>query len=179
MNRMKMTLLLLLCLVATASMVQDLSGKWVGFLDQTAAAQKIKGYEDYWKKGLWKEGIPTCYMELELEEDGDSLRGTYHCAVYLKHDFNATFTLVGHLNSKTFRYKTTGILEEKSTVNKGFCHNSAELRYYEKDGFAYLEGTWEGVSDRGTPCADAVVKLQKKNSLQRRRSNRRRTGRSR
>jgi hypothetical protein len=49
---------LILCLFFASnslSFAQDLNGLWTGYLDQSAAASKIKGYKVYWDKGFWKK----------------------------------------------------------------------------------------------------------------------------
>jgi hypothetical protein len=143
---------------------QDISGKWTGFLDQTKAAIGEEGYSDLWKKGLWKEGVPTCYLELDIEQKGTAIEGTNFCTVYLKGDYNASFKLIGKFENNQLKYTTT----EKTAENilegysHGFCFNKVELTYSEADGMAFLEGKWVGWSGRDTKCAPADVKLKKK-----------------
>ena len=49
---------LMLCYTSIAY-AQDLTGVWTGYLDQSEAAAKIKGYKVYWDKGFWKKGKKT------------------------------------------------------------------------------------------------------------------------
>lgn len=145
---------------------QDLSGKWTGFLDQSADAQSNPGYKVYWEKGIWQKGQVTHHLELNLQKSGDQIQGEYLCATYLHRDHYGQFALIGDFKEDTLSYTTTRKIAEKGVekYQTGFCYNSAALKYYVLGDQEYLEGKWEGWDERGGECASAWVKLQRKKS---------------
>ena len=130
---------------------QDINGQWEGYLDQSAAASKMSGYQDYWKKGLWKKGDKThnLKMTFKYNEKKKAYTGEYYINEKVNPAHYARFAIRATISSKNkVRYTTTSkVFETKNTLNVGFCYNSATLNYSEDDQYEYLEGSWRGWND--------------------------------
>ncbi len=157
----------LICLTVPGLEAQDISGKWTGFLDQTADASANPGYDIYWKNGIWKKGEVTHHLELDLKQAGDQIQGEYFCATYLHRDHNGRFRLSGNFTHDTLHYKTPQKIAENGVkkYNAGFCFNKAQLRYYVQGDLEFLEGPWEGWDSQGGACASAWIKLKRKKNV--------------
>lgn len=155
----------ILMLFSLTTFAQDLTGVWKGYLDQSEAASKIKGYKAYWDKGLWKKGEKTHKLELSFEYNAkkDNYTGSYlinetvNKAHYARFDLRATF------KNKQAKYTTTNKdFETQNTLNTSFCYSSATLQYSEDEGYEYLEGAWRGWNDKSKTCAAAHVRVRRK-----------------
>jgi hypothetical protein len=159
---------LILCLFFASnslSFAQDLNGLWTGYLDQSAAASKIKGYKVYWDKGFWKKGEKTHKLQLTFEYDEKKkyflgsylITETVNQAHYARFDLRATF------NNNQAKYTTTHKdFETQNTLNTSFCHSTATLNYSEDEGYEYLEGAWRGWNDQSKTCAAAHIRVRRK-----------------
>lgn len=144
---------------------QDISGTWEGYLDQSAAAKKIAGYKSYWEKGLWKSGSHTHDLKMTFKYDKKKkyYTGEYYITEAVNKSHYARFGVKAFWERQQVRYSTTGkLFEVKNTLNWGFCHNKATLRYHEDDQYEYLEGPWKGWDDQYRACASAHVQLRRR-----------------
>jgi hypothetical protein len=145
---------------------QDIIGdSWEGYLDQSAAASKMDGYKDYWKKGIWKKGKKSHDLKLTFKynEKKKKIIGEYYINEVVKKAHYGRFSLEATVSNKKVRYKTTGkIFETKNQLNLGFCHSSATLTYNEDKYYEYLEGEWRGWNDASRACAGAHVWVRRK-----------------
>lgn len=141
---------------------QDLTGKWVGYLDQSVAADTIKGYEAYWEEGIWKKGEFTHDLNLTLFQEGIIVKGVYHISTKGDTDHFGKFMIDGSFGGTALHYMTILLIEQtKNALGVTFCFNSAELFYSKRDGYEYLEGDWEGWNQQRSPCAPARIMLKK------------------
>ena len=155
---------LMLCYTFNAY-AQDLTGVWTGYLDQSEAAAKIKGYKVYWDKGFWKKGKKTHKLQLSFQYND---KKSYYGGSYLIHEtvneaHYARFDLRATFKNKQAKYTTTlKDFETQNTLNTSFCHSSATLNYSEDEGYEYLEGAWRGWNDQSKTCAAAHIRVRRK-----------------
>lgn len=162
------TLLFILLLAScTALLAQDvdISGRWEGYLDQSAAASKIEGYQIYWEKGVWKKGVKT--HDLRLTFNYDKRKGYYTGEYYIndaiKKAHYGRFAIKATYKNGKVKYETTKrIFEVKNSLNLGFCYSEATLKWYVKGDYEYLEGPWRGWNDKRRACAAAHIRLRRR-----------------
>ena len=140
----------------------DFSGHWEGFIDQSKAASRNDGYDDYWGKGLWKKGEPTAKIWIDLYPDGENnYKGTYKIGFWGDTSINTTYNIQAN-TSNGFLYWRTNLEQEYKSP---FCFNKTKLSYQnpnaEKDSFDVLAGSWDGWSGWGGDCARGVIVIQR------------------
>lgn len=167
---MKCTLLLFLVAILgiRGLMAQDvnITGRWEGYLDQSEAASKMEGYKIYWDEGVWRKGVKTHKLRLTFKaakRNENSHEGEYYINDALNKAHYGRFAIKGTFRNGALHYETTSkIFEVKNRLNFGFCYSKATLKWSEDANYEYLEGTWKGWDEDGTPCADAHVRLRRR-----------------
>lgn len=136
----------------------DLSGKWIGILDQNPEASKRKDYSAYYKDGTFIIGTSTHILELSFEQNGSDINGIYHIKLSTDTTNFGKFKISGNYYNNFLYYKTTSLIE--SFGKTSFCYNESTLEYLVKYGDEYLEGNWKGWY-YGGDCASAWVSVRR------------------
>ena len=164
---MKIITLLTICFLPLLLLGQEvnITGRWEGYLDQSAAASKMPGYKVYWDKGVWKKGVKTHRLRLTFKE---KKRADYHVGEYYINDalnkaHYGRFAIKATYSKGKVHYETTSkIFEVKNSLNLGFCYSEATLKWSEDSQYEYLEGTWRGWNEERRACANAHVWLRRR-----------------
>jgi hypothetical protein len=159
-------LLLTLLLLSTSCFVQaqDMAGTWSGYMDQSTGASKTAGYNIYWEKGIWKEGMPTHQMTITMvyNEELDNYTGEYYICETLQKAHYGRFALVATYKNNKLTYETpTKLFEVKNSLNVGFCFSGATLTRSEDEYYEYLKGTWKGWDKQKRSCASGQAVLRR------------------
>lgn len=148
-----------------ALFAQDISGIWEGYLDQSEAAAKIAGYQNYWTEGLWKKGEKTHNLKLTFEYNNKKkgYQGEYYINNKMRPEHYAKFLIKASVNNNKVTYNTLEkLFETKNSMNTSYCYSTANLQYSEDEKYAYLSGNWKGWNRNSRPCADAVIWVRKR-----------------
>lgn len=151
---MKRLIIVLIYLIsATVVVGQDLTGKWVGYIDQVA------GYESANENKTYQESSEYTHdLTLTLFHIGIAVKGLYHVATKGHPDDFGKFIIDGSYEGISLTYNA----QIKKAIGAAFCFNSAELIYSKRDGVEYLEGgDWNYWSKEGKPCASVGIYLRK------------------
>ena len=151
--------------ICFALSAQDISGIWEGYLDQSEAAAKIAGYQNYWTTGLWKKGEKTHNLKLTFEynKKKKGYQGEYYINNKMRPEHYAKFLIKASVNNKKVTYNTLEkLFETKNSMNTSYCYSTANLQYSEDEKYEYLSGNWKGWNRNSRPCADAVIWVRKR-----------------
>lgn len=165
---MKRASLLFICLFPLFLLAQEvnLTGRWEGYLDQSASASKMKGYQVYWEKGIWKKGVKTHKLRLTFkapERKSKYYKGEYYITNSLNKAQYGRFAIKATYKNGIVEYETTSkIFEVKNRINTSFCYSTAKLKWSEDQYYEYLEGEWEGWNEDRRACASAHVWLRRR-----------------
>ncbi len=141
---------------------QNVHGTWEGYLDQTEEALKRGNYENFWEMGLWKKGEKTHKLRLTFVQTDRTFTGEYRIASAGDTTHYARFKIMGGVENNKLIYATSERIYEAKRPRVVFCFNKAKLTYSQRDGYEYLEGTWEGWVTKDQTCAGAVVQVRRK-----------------
>lgn len=152
------TPILLLLLLAFAGSAQNVIGVWKGYIHQSRSAEDLPGFAHSWRLGGFKR-LPINELhsvEYFFSKNADSLSGTYFIRASFDTAMTGFFLLSAHFKDKTLSYVADDKSWEKTNDFWTFCYNKGRLRYYVRDGYEYLEGTWQGWTS-STTCTPAIV----------------------
>lgn len=138
---------------------QDLTGRWVGSLDQNAV-NTIEEYQINLQKANY-----THDLTLTLFQDTSHVKGVYHVTAQGDTYRYRKFVINGsHVNGE-FAYETTYWVEKGAYESElTYCHNEAKLTYSKKEGEEFLVGKWTGWDENGY-CEGAYIFLKKEANL--------------
>lgn len=165
MKHKSLSILFFYCILGQ-SIAQNLSGEWIGYLDQTAAAMNTPGYQIYWQTGEWLSDQKTHELKLTLEASEKGIKGVYDINSINNKNHSGLFTIAGTFNGKVLKYETTNLIAEtRDSLSLGnFCYNKAALYYYVEGDYEVLECNWEGwVAE--SKCAMAWVQVKRKKAV--------------
>lgn len=154
---------LIATIFSTISSAQNISGEWVGYLDQTLEASTMPGYSIFWQSGEWVKGRQTHDLRFTFSQNDSTIEGIYDINSFNNKNHRGIFNIAGKFSENKLHYESTKLIKEiRDSLSIGeFCHSKSILYYYKENEYEVLEGHWDGWL-YGNPCAAAWIQVKRK-----------------